>query len=228
MGTTVSTVNGYPGVDGLEANNIPTHVAALIAKLDSGSNLSRLTQAQIDALTGAQKPNGLTVFNTTRGVLQVSNGVSFADVLTARGATVSGDIDMEAGEGSRLIRWLRNGVVRWRTGFTAPYDAWSVQRYNASGVYVDEPLLVRTDGLVVSNSHVGGVTTVTTNASGIATLALPTSPTGNWAVIPFAPGDMHCALLSATASSAQVRVRTIPGMALYAGMVSIFWHAVAY
>lgn len=86
MGTT-STVNGLPAPASGDANNIPADVAALVAVLDTGSVVKRLSQAQIDALTSAQKPAGLIVYNATAGTAQISNGSAFADLPRASDAT---------------------------------------------------------------------------------------------------------------------------------------------
>ena len=80
MGYTTSTVHGIEVPDSAEANNIPEDIGKVVTALETGSLVKRLTSAQIAALTGPQKPNGLVVFNTTTGRLQISNGTSFSDV----------------------------------------------------------------------------------------------------------------------------------------------------
>ena len=75
-----STIHGIPIPAGGDDNDSVAAIAAVIASLESGSIIRRLSQAQIDALTGPQKPAGLAVFNTTAQVLQVSDGTNFRDV----------------------------------------------------------------------------------------------------------------------------------------------------
>ena len=79
MGTT-STVNGYPTPSGGDANNIPADLLALRAVMDLGSADKRLTSTQIAALTDPQKPAGLLVYDTTDGLLKISNGSTFTEL----------------------------------------------------------------------------------------------------------------------------------------------------
>ena len=80
MGYTTSTVHGIEVPDSAEANNVPEDIGKVVTALEGGSIIRRLSQAQIDALTGPQKPAGLVVFNTTTQTLQVSNGSTLTDV----------------------------------------------------------------------------------------------------------------------------------------------------
>ncbi len=75
-----STIHGIPIPDGGDDNDSVAAIGAVIAALEGGSIIRRLTGAQISALTGPQKPAGLVVYNTTTNALQVSDGSSFTDV----------------------------------------------------------------------------------------------------------------------------------------------------
>ena len=75
-----STIHGIPTPAGGDDNDSVAAIAAVIAALEGGSIIRRLSQAQIDALTGPQKPAGVEVWNTTTNSLQVSNGSSFCEV----------------------------------------------------------------------------------------------------------------------------------------------------
>jgi len=79
MGYTTSTVHGIEVPDSAEANNIPEDIGKVVAALEAGSLVKRLTGAQIAALTSPQKPAGLLVYNTTTNKLQISDGTNFAD-----------------------------------------------------------------------------------------------------------------------------------------------------
>lgn len=87
MGYTSSTVHGIPVPDSSQANNVPTEMAGIVTVLETGSLVKRLTQTTINALTAGQKPAGLLVYNTTAGVLQVSNGSTFTNVEKSPGWT---------------------------------------------------------------------------------------------------------------------------------------------
>jgi len=78
--SSLSTIHGITTPDGGDDNDSVAAIAAIITALEGGSILRRLTQTQIDALTGPQKPAGLVVFNTTTQTLQVSNGSTLTDV----------------------------------------------------------------------------------------------------------------------------------------------------
>ena len=80
MGYTTSTVHGIQVPDSSQANNIPNDLGLVVTALEGGSIIRRLSQAQIDALTGPQKPAGVEVYNTTANVLQVSDGSAFRSI----------------------------------------------------------------------------------------------------------------------------------------------------
>jgi microcystin-dependent protein len=79
MGTT-STVNGLPAPADADANDVVADLLALIAVVDTGSLAKRLTSAQVAALTAPQKPAGLLVYNSTTGLLELSNGSGFTEI----------------------------------------------------------------------------------------------------------------------------------------------------
>ena len=107
MGYTTSTVHGIQVPDSSQANNIPNDLGLVVTALESGSLVKRLTAAQISALTAPQKPAGLVVFNTTAGVMQVSDGTNFRDVpsLASSGAWTAWTPTLTQG-----------GTVTWNAG----------------------------------------------------------------------------------------------------------------
>lgn len=94
MGYTTSTIHGIDVPDSSQANNIPTDLGKIVTALEGGSLVKRLTSTQINALTSAQKPAGLLVFNSTTNKLQVSNGATFTDVIDASGGTMGAALAM--------------------------------------------------------------------------------------------------------------------------------------
>ncbi len=102
-----STIHGIPTPAGGDDNDSVAAIAAIIAALEGGSIIRRLSQAQIDALTGPQKPAGLVVFNTTAGVMQVSDGTNFRDApsLASSGAWTAWTPTLTQG-----------GTVTWNAG----------------------------------------------------------------------------------------------------------------
>lgn len=91
MGT-LTPVLGLPVPSAGDANNVPGDLLALANAIDGGSIIKRLSQAQIDALTTAQKPAGLVVYNQTAGQLQISNGASFLSILASVPRILAGTI----------------------------------------------------------------------------------------------------------------------------------------
>ncbi len=113
MGTT-STVNGLPAPAGGDGNDVASHLLALVAVLDTGSVVKRLTSAQIAALTSAQKPAGLVVYNTTTGRLQVSNGSTFDDYVRRNSyadytPTITQDAESSIAKTVGVSRWVQIG-----------------------------------------------------------------------------------------------------------------------
>lgn len=74
-----TTIAGLPYPTAGDSVNVAGDIQSLAAAVD-GTTVRKLTQVQIDALSGAQKPAGLLVFNSTAGKLQISDGSTFADV----------------------------------------------------------------------------------------------------------------------------------------------------
>ncbi len=107
MGYTTSTVHGIEVPDSAEANNVPEDIGKVVTALEAGSLVKRLTSAQIAALTAPQKPSGLVVFNTTAGVLQVSDGTNFRDLPSQASAGAWTSYSPTLGQG---------GVVTWNAG----------------------------------------------------------------------------------------------------------------
>ena len=164
-----TTVTGIPFPEGPDANDVPADMQALAERVDEVPGIESLTSAQISALTAGQKPAGRVVYNSTTSKLQVSNGTTFADVdaaaLLKAGGTMSGAIAM--------------GGTNKITGLAAADANGDAVRY--------EQLTAKLDSARV----VSGVWSGTTDASGDATITLPTSPTGNWAVTLTAKPDSY-------------------------------------
>ena len=233
-------VNALPTeITGGTTNNVPAHLEEVKDAINGGSLLRRLSQAQIDALSGATRPIGLSVENLTTGRTQKWDGARWVDLVDSSGATFSGDLtvskatpriglaDPTAG-GAAGFDFSLGGVRRW-VAEAAGAIGWRVNRYGAGGAYADTPLLVReATGQVVSSSHIGGVWSGSTNGIGVATFSIPASPTGNWAVALTIGGDLTVSLSGVTSSSVSIRVWLLPAMTLYAGPVVVHWHAIAY
>ena len=81
MSGTPSTIYGFTTLDGGDDNDSVGAINGLIGELESKVLPPRkLTQAQIDALTGPQKPAGLIVYNTTTNRLQKSTGSTWVNL----------------------------------------------------------------------------------------------------------------------------------------------------
>ncbi len=166
MGYTTSTVHGIEVPDSAEANNIPEDIGRVVAALETGSLGKRLTSAQIAALTSPQKPNGLVVFNTTTGRLQISNGTSFSDLdatavaaqatataaLQKSGGTMTGNIAMG---GNYLLNIGQSGAAN---------DAATVGQVNA----VAGTSLQRSGGVMTGDLNMGGKYVLNVGQSGAA------------------------------------------------------------
>lgn len=179
MGYTTSTVHGIEVPDSSEANNVPEDIGKVVTALEAGSLVKRLTQTQIDALTTAQKPNGLVVFNTTTGYLQQSNGSTFRDVgsrvatdFSVIGATSTGanayiipsvaarpsNLYLGVGSlGASAYRWLIRRVGDTESS-TATGSNFEIQRFDNSGNLLGTPVTIRrSDGRVtLERSTVAG------------------------------------------------------------------------
>ncbi len=107
MGYTTSTVHGIEVPDSSEANDVPEDIGKVVTALEGGSIVRRLTSAAIAALTAPEKPAGLVVYNTTTGMLQVSDGTDFYDVIDASGGTMAAALAM----GSNKITGLTKGTA---------------------------------------------------------------------------------------------------------------------
>lgn len=78
---TDTPILGIPIPVGSDLAEVPPDLEAAFDVVDASPGVSRLTQAEIDALTAEQKPAGRYVHNLTRGRLQVSNGSTFYDTV---------------------------------------------------------------------------------------------------------------------------------------------------
>lgn len=121
MGTT-STVNGLPAPADGDGNDVVSDLLALVAVLDTGSVVKRLTSVQIAALSAGQKPAGLVVYNTTTGRLQVSNGSTFDDHAeysdwTDYTPTLSQGTATDIAKTVQYARWCRVGNMVHCNGY---------------------------------------------------------------------------------------------------------------
>lgn len=119
-----STIHGIPIPAGGDDNDSVAAIAAVIAALEGGSIIRRLSQAQIDALTGPQKPAGVEVYNTTANVLQVSDGSAFRNIPRALYAvwTATTPQSLSAGVWTALTQTAEDDPEGCLSGgvFTAP------------------------------------------------------------------------------------------------------------
>lgn len=72
-------------ITGGTLNNVPAHIEEVKDAINNGSLLRRLSQAQIDALSGVTRPIGLVVVNLTRGCPQMWTGSAWVDVAVGAG-----------------------------------------------------------------------------------------------------------------------------------------------
>ena len=119
-----STIHGTPIPAGGDDNDSVAAIAAIIAALEGGSITRRLSQAQIDALTGPQKPAGVEIYNTTANVLQVSDGSAFRNIPRALYAiwTATTPQSLSAGVWTTLTQTAEDDPEGCLSGgvFTAP------------------------------------------------------------------------------------------------------------
>lgn len=200
MGYTTSTVHGIEVPDSSEANNVPEDIGKVVTALEGGSLAKRLTQTQIDALTTAQKPNGLIVFNTTTGYLQQSNGSTFRDVAgravtdfaVVGGGSAGANIYLVPSAGARPsnlffgIGSLGPAAQRWNICRTAATETggatgtggsdFEFQRFDNSGNLLGTPVTIRrSDGRVtLERSTVAGDPAETVVTKGLL------DATGKW------------------------------------------------
>ena len=191
-----TTVLAMPFPEGSDANDVPADIQALAERIDEVPGIESLTSAKISGLAAGEKPAGRVVYNSTTSKLQVSNGTTFADIdaaaLLKAGGTMSGAIAMGSNKVTGLAAGTTAGdAVRYEqalllaggtmagaiamggskvTGLAAATANGDAVRY--------EQITPKLDSARVTS----GVWAGTTDASGDATITLPTSPTGNWAV----------------------------------------------
>jgi hypothetical protein len=93
-----NTTKGFPYPEDTDAADVPSDVQLLAEAVDAAPGIASLTQAQIDALSAAQKWAGRVVWNQTSNKLQRSNGSTFADMpTTADVAVLSNDTPASTG-----------------------------------------------------------------------------------------------------------------------------------
>lgn len=85
-----NTTKGFPYPIDTDAADVPGDVQLLAEAVDTAPGITSLTQAQIDALSAAQKWAGRIVWNQTANKHQKSDGASFSDLQPTGGATGGG------------------------------------------------------------------------------------------------------------------------------------------
>lgn len=197
--------------------------------------IPRLTQAQIDALSGDSRPIGLTVSNATTGQFQKWDGTKWVDYVDSSGS-FTGDLSLvQNGAGDKGIRFLDGAVRRWYVAFEQATKRLNVHRYNSSGTYQGAPIIIEENGRVISGSHVGDVWVGTADGSGRVTIPLPTSPTGRWSVIASVVGEGDLTVMSqsgpaTTSVTYYIWFSYDSGFSWQrkTGGVTVNWHAIAY
>ena len=140
MGYTTSTVHGIEVPNSAEPNDVPEDIGKVVAALEGGSIIRRLTGAAIAALTAPQKPAGLVVYNTTTNRLQISDGTNFADLVDSHHFAV----------GTRASNQSIPDNTETTVTYTAETDAQGMLNA-ATGV-----LTVPTSGLWMFTAHLQG------------------------------------------------------------------------
>lgn len=244
-------VLALPFPEGADANDVPADMQALAERVDEVPGIESLTSAEIAALTSAQKPAGRVVWNSTTSKLQVSNGTSFADVADATklplaGGTMSGNIAMGSNKVTGLAAGTTAGdAVRYEqalllAGGTMAGDiAMAGNKVTGLDAATTNGDAVRYEQLTPkldSARTTSGVWSGTTDGSGDATITLPTSPTGNWAVAltakPDSFSDWHTVTVKSTTSTSVTfrlwRWFSAPQAAASTSSVDVHYVAVAY
>ena len=139
---------------GTDPNNVPGDLQDLKDKINAGSILRRLTQAQIDALSATQKPVGVVVHNSTAGRLQRWDGAKWVTLLdSATNPVISNTwpallLDSTDG-GPSQVAFLVGGAVRWMLYHRASSTGeLVVDRYSSGGVYQGTPLAIAPSGAI--------------------------------------------------------------------------------
>lgn len=167
-----STIHGIPIPAGGDDNDSVAAIAAIIAALEGGSITRRLSQAQIDALTGPQKPAGVEIYNTTANVLQVSDGSAFRNIPRALYAiwTATTPQSLSAGVWTTLTQTAEDDPEGCLSGgvFTAP----SAGMYRIDGYCrVDSAGGVANDVFVLRVLH-NGTTEIAAQSSSTPNIAV--------------------------------------------------------
>ena len=153
---------------GTDPNNVPGDLQDLKDKINAGSIVRRLTQAQIDALPAAQKPIGVLVHNLTTQRDQRWNGVKWVALLdsgspvtTSSESVFSANVYLDGptptlvldstNGGQGVLAYKRAGQVRWNMAHRTAGEL-AVNQYSAAGTYNGTPLLIAADGRVTLNS----------------------------------------------------------------------------
>ena len=197
MGYTTSTVHGIQVPDSSQANNIPEDIGKVVAALEGGSILRRLTQTQIDALTAPQKPAGLAVINTTTGRMQMSNGSTFVDVGSPTYAVGERTTAQSVGAGALATMTY--------TGETDPSSmlnpATGIVTLPSAGLWVATALIVR------ASSQQGCLVNLTYGGAVVAGQDLSVAATVTTVFVGAAGADVHAEFFNAAASSTTITGR---------------------
>lgn len=183
-----STIHGIPTPAGGDDNDSVAAITAVISALEGGSIIRRLSQAQIDALTGPQKPAGVEIYNTTANVLQVSDGSAFRNIPRALYAiwTATTPQSLSAGVWTALTQTAEDDPEGCLSGgvFTAP----TVGMYRIDGYCrVDSAGGVANDVFVLRVLH-NGTTEIAAQSSSTPNTAVDHYLTVS-ALVPLAASD---------------------------------------
>jgi len=188
VGYTNSTVHGIEVPDSAEPNNVPEDIGKVVSALEGGSIIRRLTSAQIAALTVAQKPAGLVVYNTTTNRPQVSNGSTFSDLVTipAGGGYVPWSCSIQQGGGGggdpAVVAWT--GAARYHMVGKRTHAYVSVT-LTSDGVAGGQVTLTLPTAAYSGNTGLGSFVIPATGAVGAAVIDTTTT------VRLFAPGAWY-------------------------------------
>lgn len=177
-------VNQLPAtVLGSATNNVPRDIEALKDSINGGSLIRRLSQAQIDALSGSTRPIGLTVYNATSGRVEVWTGSRWEDV-SARAVYATGwstsDQSVAVGASATVLYGAENDPLGLLSGgtFTAPSTGVyvltahaKIMRGGATGLYARANLVVA--GATVTTQRISDASASVSEMSVNLTTVMP-------------------------------------------------------
>lgn len=156
--------------------------------------------------------------------------------LPKTGGTLTGRAIINQTSGYSQVVLRNTQAAYWISTDPGASDALTVAVLNKDTLaYTETALAITKDGHVSSASHVGGVSTGTTDIAGFRTLTLPASPTGNWAltvtpVVGLSTSPIGVGVVgTVTSTSAQLAFwNTASGSVLASTSTTVHWQAIAY